>query len=138
MARPTKYNNDILIKANEYNHRIWSAPALPTIEGLAEELEVDADTIDNWASAKYPDDYEDKELAGKLKYPEFFGTIKEIKNKQKKQLMEDGMYGGKEVNSTMAIFLLKANHGMIETEKKLIGNSDGSNLENLVIIKSKD
>lgn len=28
--------------------------------------------------------------------------------------MDDGMYGGKEVNAGMAIFLLKANHGMKE------------------------
>jgi hypothetical protein len=26
--------------------------------------------------------------------------------------MDDGMYGGKEVNAGMAVFLLKANHGM--------------------------
>ena len=26
--------------------------------------------------------------------------------------MNDGMYGGKEVNAAMAIFLLKANHGL--------------------------
>ena len=31
------------------------------------------------------------------------------------KLINDGLYGGKEVNSIMAIFLLKANHGMIDS-----------------------
>jgi len=115
-GRPTKYNDEVLAKANEYKNRIWQAPMMPTIEGLAEELNIDSDTIDNWASAKDEND--------NLIHEEFFGTIKAIKNKQKKQLMEDGMYGGKEVNSTMAIFLLKANHGMIETEKKIFAGDD--------------
>ena len=46
------------------------------------------------------------------KHHEFTESIKKILIKQKKQLMDDGMYGGKEVNSAMAIFLLKANHGL--------------------------
>jgi hypothetical protein len=115
-GRPTKYNEEVLNIANEYKNRIWQAPMMPTIEGLADELDVDSDTINNWATAKDESDV--------LINKEFFGTIKAIKNKQKKQLMEDGMYGGKEVNSTMAIFLLKANHGMIETERKLIGGDE--------------
>jgi hypothetical protein len=44
------------------------------------------------------------------------------------------MYGGKEVNSTMAIFLLKANHGMIETEKKMLVGENGESLKGLIQI----
>jgi len=48
--------------------------------------------------------------------------------------MNDGLYGGKEVNSTMAIFLLKANHGLIE-KSALDLTTDGEKLEGLVIVK---
>jgi hypothetical protein len=39
-------------------------------------------------------------------------SIKKLADLQKNQLMNDGMYGGKEVNAGMAIFLLKAVHGL--------------------------
>ena len=71
---------------------------MPTVEGLALALEVNPDTVYEWAK----------------RYPTFSDTIKKILAKQKQQLMDDGMYGGKEVNAGMAIFLLKVNHGMNE------------------------
>jgi len=89
---------------------------LPTIEGLAISLGVNTDTIVEWEK----------------KYPEFSATIKELKEKQKNQLINDGMYGGKEVNSTMAIFILKCNHGMIETERKMLVGADGKDLKGLI------
>lgn len=125
MARPTKYNESVIFKTKEYIKSCGrEATELPTIEGLAEKLEVDSDTINNWATSK--------DEKGNLLYPEFFGTIKALKEKQKNQLINDGVYGGKEVNSTMCIFLLKANHGMIETERRLLGNLDGSDLKGLI------
>jgi len=78
--------------------------ALPTIEGLAIHLNVTSDTIRQWAK----------------KYKEFSLTIKGIADKQKEQLMNDGMYGGKEINQAMAIFLLKVNHGMKEPPTTLV------------------
>ena len=70
--------------------------SLPTIEGLADYLDVTSDTIRRWSKENQ----------------EFSATVKRILDKQKIQLMQDGMYGGKEVNAAMAIFLLKANHGL--------------------------
>ncbi len=109
-GRPTKYRDHFPQVVEEYLKTVGREQTeLPTVEGLALELGVDDTTILKWG--------EDN--------PEFLATIKHLKHKQKNQLMNDGMYGGKEVNSTMAIFLLKVNHGMIETEKRILsGDQD--------------
>lgn len=98
VGRPTKYIPEVIYpKVEEYISSCGrEATELPSIEGLAIHLEVNPDTLYEWSE----------------KHPQFSETIKRILIKQKKQLMDDGMYGGKEVNSAMAIFLLKANHGL--------------------------
>ena len=105
VGRPTKYYDGMIDIAKKYIYSCGREQTeMPTIEGLAEILNVDDERIGEYAE----------------KHPEFHATIKRLKAKQKTQLMNDGMYGGKKVNSPMAIFLLKANHGMIETERKLL------------------
>jgi len=104
VGRPTKYTPDIFGKIEEYFLMVGKEQMeLPTVEGLAIHLDVNTDTVYAWAK----------------KYPEFSDTIKKIAGKQKVQLMNDGMYGGKEVNAAMAIFLLKVNHGMNEAPTNL-------------------
>lgn len=101
---PTKFSPDVYDKVEEYLRTTGrEQTSLPTIEGLAEYLDVDSDTIRNWSK----------------EHKQFFVTIKKLVEKQKKQLMDDGMYGGKEVNAAMAIFLLKANHGLKEPPTSL-------------------
>jgi len=104
-GRPTKYiPEEILPKIEEYLTTTGREQTeLPSYEGLALYLGVVPDTIQEW----YP------------KYPEFSVSLKKILMYQKKQLMDDGMYGGKDVNAAMAIFLLKVNHGMHETPSHL-------------------
>jgi len=99
-GRPTKYIPEkIYPLAEEYIKSCGREQTeLPTIEGLALKLNVNLDTLYEWQN----------------KYPEFSETLKKILAKQKTQLINDGMYGGKEVNATMAIFLLKCNHKMVE------------------------
>lgn len=99
-GRPTKYDPAFIVIAREYiDNCNREQTELPTIEGLALIIGVDTDSIDNWAK----------------QYVDFFGAIKDLKSKQKNQLINDGLYGGKEVNQAMAIFLLKANHGLKES-----------------------
>src|SRR4030065_1295478 len=98
IGRPTKYLPDIIYpKIEEYISSCGrEQTSLPTVEGLALHLNVNPDTLFEWAK----------------KYPEFSESIKKILSLQKKQLIDDGMYGGKDVNAAMAIFLLKVNHHM--------------------------
>lgn len=114
-GRPTKYNPEMIGKIEEYLKKCDEDNELPMIEDVALLLDINDDTVVSWENAVYPEDYEDESMRGQLKFPEFSATIKRVKMKQKKKLMKDGLYGGKEVNSTMAIFLLKANHNMVET-----------------------
>lgn len=113
-GRPTKYIPEVIYpKVEEYLSSCGKEQTeLPTVEGLALYLGVNADTLFEW----------DK------KYPEFSESIKKILMKQKTQLMNDGMYGGKEVNAGMAIFLLKCNHKMND------GSSANVNVENKILV----
>lgn len=118
IGRPTKYDSSMIQQAKDYIAKCGrEATELPTMEGLALELGVDDERIIDYAK----------------KYPDFHAAVKELKYKQKNQLVNDGLYGGKDVNATMAIFLLKVNHGMIETEKKiLMGGEDGQPIKIVV------
>lgn len=108
-GRPTKYIPEIIYpKIDQYLAMCGRENMeLPTVEGLANHLEVNPDTIYEWDKV----------------HPEFSEYLKRISALQKNQLMNDGMYGGKEVNSTMAIFLLKAVHGL----------KDGSGVTNVQV-----
>ncbi len=95
-GRPTKYIPELIYPAIDKYLASVNDTELPSVEGLAIHLDVTTSTIFLWAK----------------EYPEFSEYLKKIAAKQKKQLMNDGMYGGKEVNASMAIFLLKAIHGL--------------------------
>ena len=109
MGAPTKYLPAVIFpKIEEYITSCGrEQTSLPTVEGLADYLGVISETIREWAK----------------KYPDFSATIKKVTDKQKNQLMNDGMYGGKEVNAAMAIFLLKCNHGMNDGASQFINIS---------------
>lgn len=105
-GRPTKYNlsvNDELDKYLETTGR--EQMSLPTIQGFALWLNVDDETLTEWAKI----------------YPEFSATFKRLKQLQAQQLINDGIYGGKEVNSTIVKLLLQNNHGMRERTETEIG-----------------
>lgn len=116
-GRPTDYRPEYVQMVDEYIKTCGREQTkLPKRIDIAILLDCDEDTLNNWAK----------------QHPEFLGALTRVDNFQKSQLMDDGLYGGKEINSNVAIFLLEANHNMVRTEKKLIGNPDGSNLfENL-------
>jgi hypothetical protein len=108
-GRPTKYHPEVIIPQIEEYMVSLNTNELPTREGLAIFLNIDMDTVRTWS----------------VRYPQFSRSIKKIDAIQKQQLMNDGMYGGKEVNPAMAIFLLKVNHGMQEAPQVLIQNNFG-------------
>lgn len=118
-GRPTKYDPSFIDELYKYIDSITeqrrTTLALPTIEGFAQYLGIDADTIGNWATAREKDEYGNK--TNKRLHPEFFYAIRRLKTLQKEILVNDGLYGGKKVNTAMTIFLLKANHGMVEANR---------------------
>lgn len=112
-GRPSEYDPSFVELAITYMDSCGREQTeLPTMEGLALTLGCDDTTLLKWGS----------------EHSDFLATIKDLKAKQKAQLINDGMYGGKEVNSTMAIFLLKANHNMVETSRTELTGKDGKDL----------
>lgn len=98
-GRPTLYDpamNDMLDEYLKTTGR--EQTSLPTIEGFAIYLGVTRDTLYEW----------------KKVHPEFSDTLKKIMTMQAQQLINDGIYGGKEVNATIVKLLLQNNHGMKE------------------------
>jgi len=117
-----KYPADIVKQTEEYlsicgNHNM----ELPTVEGLAIKLGVNDDTLNEWAK----------------KHKDFRAVFKKLKMAQKVQLINGGMYGGKEVNASMFIFLLKVNHGMIETSRQELTGKEGDKLEIVIVKENK-
>lgn len=111
-GRPTKYDPGIVDVIKQYVETCGREQTkLPKRVDIALLLDVDDDTLVEWEKI----------------HPEFSAAIKAVDKLQMSQLVDDGLYGGKEINSGMAIFLLKANHGMIETERKqLVGENNGA------------
>ena len=108
-GRPTKYEerfNDELDKYLETTGK--EQMSLPTIQGFSLWLNVNDDTLVEWAKI----------------YPEFSATLKRLKHLQATQLINDGIYGGKEVNATIVKLLLQNNHGMKERTDQTTNDKD--------------
>ena len=116
-GRPTKYDPSFVEEVDKYIATTGREQTkLPTLYGLAIWLDVDTDTLGNWANAKDDDE--------KLIHPEFFGALKRLKDLQAEQLVNDGIYGGKEVNATIVKLLLQNNHGMKERTDQTTNDKD--------------
>lgn len=106
-GRPSKYNERMLKIAQDYLMKcrgdIDGKPRMPFIEELAMLCNVDDKTINTWTEEE--------------NNTEFRATINKLKNLQKLRTIQRG-FNAK--NPTFAIFMLKANHGMMETEKQVL------------------
>lgn len=114
LGRPSKFNEGMIQKAKDYLAECMigteivnkkgekvRTKKLPLIEELARLCGVDGDTIVEWCS----------------KNEDFSAAIKAIKNLQKERIILKGFSAS---NPTFSIFMLKANHGMMETEKQVL------------------
>lgn len=115
-GRPTKYNEEMLIKANEYIescvdeyeefHKTRGEKSdsydrlvrvnLPTMPGLAMHLGVRKSTLYEWAKI----------------YPDFSDALEYLIEKQEQMLMKGGMSG--DYNPVIAKLVLASNHGYRE------------------------
>ncbi len=97
LGRPTKYDQTMLRKAQGYVQHCQKMKEMPFIEELALELDLCDDTIVEWSK----------------KHSEFSATVKRLKMLQKLYLKRGALE--KRLHPSLAIFLLKANHGLTES-----------------------
>ena len=110
-GRPTKYKGEkTVLETKDYVDEQVVTGKMPTIAGLAYELGLDKDTINEWSK----------------EHESFSGAIKRLKAFQEDYLIKGGLSGVR--NTAMSIFLLKANHGMVETEKRQVEHSGNVNI----------
>lgn len=130
-GRPTKYSDDILIKAQKYlEHHRQTKYTIPYIEELVLDLRINDDTLVAWTNARYPDDHP---LAGTLVHEEFSATIKDIKRLQRLRLLKETI----KPYPAGAIFQLKANHGMVETEKRILAGDSNADPIQIVVTEEE-
>lgn len=110
MARPTKYNNKILEKAEEYLTS-WEddGDMIPSVEGLALKINIARSTIYEW----------DKEK------PEFSDILQRINEKQKQTLINKGLSGAFNSNITK---LVLGKHGFSDKSQQEVSGADGAPL----------
>jgi len=109
MARPSKYNATILEKAEHYiiNYGKYG-DEIPMIDGLALELGIHRDTINDWEK----------------KYPEFSDIVRTLMTHQGRKLMNGSLNGSfRERTATLA---LSSNHGLVAKTETDITSSDGT------------
>ena len=109
MARPTKYNDKILEKAEYYinNYKDYG-DEIPMIDGLALELGIHRDTINDWEK----------------KHPEFSDIVRTLMTHQGRKLMNGSLSG--EFKERTATLALSSNHGLVIKSETDITSSDGT------------
>lgn len=105
---PSKYEPRFVEEVDRYLADVGkSQQHLPKIESLAIRLNVSKKTLYNWAEV----------------HLEFLHALEKVMLYQGEQLIDDGIYGGKEVNATIVKLLLQNNHGMQDSPTTLIQNN---------------
>ena len=110
MARPSKYNEETVVKANEYLDNCYDE--LPTVEGLSLYLDVGKRTIYDWASDP------EKDL--------FSHTLEKIKNSQAQMLIQKSLKG--DYNAAIAKLMLH-NHDYSDKQHTQLSGVDGKPIE---------
>lgn len=101
---PSKYDPQFVQEVDRYLAETGKEQQhLPKIESLAIRLNVSKKTLYNWAEI----------------HPEFLHALEKIMLYQGEQLIDDGIYGGKEVNAVIVKLLLQNNHGMQDSPTSL-------------------
>lgn len=109
VGRPTSYDPSFIQEVDEYLQTTGKeACELPTLQGFSLHINRSLDAIEDWRKL----------------YPEFSGALKKLMATQATQLINDGIYGGKEVNATIVKLLLQNNHGMKERLDQTTNDKD--------------
>ena len=112
-GRPTKYTNATCSMLDKYLETTGREQTkMPSVCGFAVFLGVNEDTLVEWGH----------------KHKEFSASLRKLMTLQQNQLIDDGIYGGKEVNSTIVKLLLMNNHGYKERNDTTSGDKPLSGL----------
>ena len=106
-GRPTKYNEAMQEKADDYLTTYQKDSVVPSVAGLSLVLDLSDSTIYDW----------------KAKHPDFSRTLRNIKKKQEAELLNKGLTS--EFNSTIVKLMLH-NHGYSDKVEQDLKSSDGS------------
>lgn len=108
-GRPSKYNEEILDKAKDYIQNYYKyGDQIPMIEGLACELGVHRDTINEWTRV----------------HAKFSDVVQELMTLQGRRLMNGSLSG--EFKERTATLALSSHHGLVTKTETDITSSDGS------------
>ena len=120
VGRPTKYREEYCKDVDEYLKTTGHGSMhMPKIESFAIRLRVNKTTLYEWAK----------------KHKKFSNALGRILLFQAERLIDDGIYGGKEVNSTIVKLLLQNNHGMKERQDL---TTDNKEIKGVVILPNLD
>jgi hypothetical protein len=108
MARPTKYNKELLEKARLYLNEYTTA--IPSIVGLAQHLGVSRASLYNWGDEQ----------------PEFLDILDNINQQQELVLLDKGLTG--DFNAAITKLAL-GKHGYSEKSEREITGKDGGAIE---------
>jgi hypothetical protein len=108
IGRPTKYNEEIQAKADEYLTK-WEGlkEAVPTIAGLCLYIDTPKTTMFDWGK----------------KFPDFSTTLGKVQLTQEHTLVNKGLKN--EINANIGKFMMY-NHGYKEKTEQDLMSSDGS------------
>ena len=118
MARPTKLTEELLQKAKEHlaTFDVSAYTLLPTIEGLALELQINRDTIYQWEKEN----------------DEFSDIVSEIREKQAQKLIQLSLAG--KYNASIAKLILSGKHGYVEKSEQDL-TTNGKDLIQPILVK---
>lgn len=111
VGRPTKYNPQFIQEVDNYLSEL-NDTHLPKLVSFALRIGVNQETLTEW---------------GKV-HPEFSVALSKIMERQQEQLIDDGIYGGREVNAVIVKLLLQNNHGMRDKSDNEHTGKDGAPL----------
>jgi hypothetical protein len=117
-GRPTKYNEAMQEKADDYLTTYQKDSVVPSVAGLSLVLDLSDSTIYDW----------------KAKHPDFSRTLRNIKKKQEAELLNKGLTS--EFNATIVKLMLH-NHGYSDKVEQDLKSSDGSMKPTIIELVAK-
>jgi hypothetical protein len=118
MGRPTKYNEEMQDKADEYLTEYKIDSVVPSAIGLSLYLDISDSTLYDW----------------KAKHKDFARTLEKIKKKQATELINKGLTS--EFNPTIVKLMLH-NHGYSDKVEQDLKSSDGSMKPTIIELVAK-